>query len=307
MQTITLDNCIETGIAATIGMFDGVHLGHRCVLSYLKEQAAARGLKSGVITFSKHPQHVLHPNGDLRMLMTLEGKLKSLSETGIDYTIVLDFTMELAKLSAREFLLFIKKQFSVNLLIVGYDHHFGNDRNLTFPDYQKIGEEIGVEVMQTPELDCGLGHISSSVIRKLIENGEVAKAAERLSKPFKFAGEVVHGLQNGRKINFPTANIELLDKTIIVPSNGVYAVKVTVDGNTYGGMLNIGVRPTIDELGKKSIEVNIFDFDEDIYGHAIEVAVIAKLRDERKMNGLDGLRAQLATDKNNAIKILNEI
>ncbi len=307
MQTITTDNCIETGIAATIGMFDGVHLGHRCVLSYLKELAAARGLKSGVITFSQHPQHVLHPNGDLKMLMTLEEKLQSLSETGIDYTIVLDFTMELAKLSTREFLQFIKKQFCVKLLIVGYDHHFGHDRNLSFPDYQRIGEEIGVEVMQTPELDCELGHISSSVIRKLIENGEVAKAAERLSKPFKFAGEVVHGQQNGRKINFPTANIEIFDKTIIVPSNGVYAAKVKVDGKTYGGMLNIGVRPTVDNSGRKSVEVNIFDFNEDIYGHAIEVAVIAKLRDERKMNGLEELKAQLTIDKNNAIKILKDI
>ena len=307
MQTITPENCIKTGIAATIGMFDGVHLGHRCVLSYLKELATARGLQTGVITFSQHPQHVLHPNGDLRMLMTLEEKLAALAETGIDYAIVLNFNMELAKLSAREFLQFIKRQFSVNLLIVGYDHHFGHDRNLNFPDYQRIGAEIGVEVMQTPELDCELGHISSSVIRKLIDAGEVEKATERLSKPFKFAGEVVRGLQNGRKINFPTANIDLFDKTIIVPANGVYAVWVYLDGKTYGGMLNIGVRPTIDDSGKKSIEVNIFDFDEDIYGHSIEVAVVKKLRDERKMNGLEGLKTQLAIDKNNAIKTLKEI
>lgn len=295
---------MQVPVAATIGMFDGVHVGHRSVLAFLRSEAGRRGLSSAAITFRRHPQAVLHPDVDFPVLMAPEAKLEALAETGIDYAIVLDFDKQLSELSAREFIRLIRDTYGVRLLLVGYDHRFGHNRSDTFADYVDYGRELGVEVMQTPELDTPLGHVSSSVIRRLVAAGDVALAAQMLSRPYRLEGTVVGGFKNGRKLGYPTANIALADRSLLLPKNGVYAVRVHVDGTLYGGMLNVGVRPTFNGSGKVSVEVNIFDFDRDIYGSAIAVDFVAHVRDERRMGSLDELMAQLAADKMQIQEIL---
>ena len=304
MNVVAQGGRLQVPVAATIGMFDGVHVGHRSVLAFLRSEAGRRGLSSAAITFRRHPQAVLHPDGDFPVLMTPEAKLEALAETGIDYAIVLDFDKQLSELSAREFIRLIRDTYGVRLLLVGYDHRFGHNRSDTFADYVDYGRELGVEVMQTPELDTPLGHVSSSVIRRLVAAGDVALAAQMLSRPYRLEGTVVVGVKNGRKLGYPTANIALADRSLLLPKNGVYAVRVHVDGTLYGGMLNVGVRPTFNGSGKVSVEVNIFDFDRDIYGSAIAVDFVAHVRDERRMGSLDELMAQLAADKMQIQEIL---
>ena len=216
----------------------------------------------------------------------------------------MDFDKQLSELSAREFIRLIRDTYGVRLLLVGYDHRFGHNRSDTFADYVDYGCELGVEVMQTPELDTPLGHVSSSVIRRLVAAGDVALAAQMLSRPYRLEGTVVGGFKNGRKLGYPTANIALADRSLLLPKNGVYAVRVHVDGMLYGGMLNVGVRPTFNGSGKVSVEVNIFEFDRDIYGSAIAVDFVAHVRDERRMGSLDELMAQLAADKMQIQEIL---
>lgn len=304
MNIVAQGERLQVSVAATIGMFDGVHVGHRSVLAFLRSEAGRRGLSSAAITFRRHPQAVLHPDVDFPVLMTSEAKLEALAETGIDYAIVLDFDKQLSELSAREFIRLIRDTYGVRLLLVGYDHRFGHNRSDTFADYVDYGRELGVEVMQTPELDTPLGHVSSSVIRRLVAAGDVALAAQMLSRPYRLEGTVVGGFKNGRKLGYPTANIALADRSLLLPKNGVYAVRVHVDGTLYGGMLNVGVRPTFNGSGKVSVEVNIFEFDRDIYGSAIAVDFVAHVRDERRMGSLDELMAQLAADKMQIQEIL---
>lgn len=304
MNVVAQGGRLQVPVAATIGMFDGVHVGHRSVLAFLRSEAGRRGLSSAAITFRRHPQAVLHPDVDFPVLMTLEAKLEALAETGIDYAIVLDFDKQLSELSAREFIRLIRDTYGVRLLLVGYDHRFGHNRSETLADYVDYGRELGVEVMQTSELDTPLGHVSSSVIRRLVAAGDVALAAQMLSRPYRLEGTVVGGFKNGRKLGYPTANIALADRSLLLPKNGVYAVRVHVDGTLYGGMLNVGVRPTFNGSGKVSVEVNIFEFDRDIYGSAIAVDFVAHVRDERRMGSLDELMAQLAADKMQIQEIL---
>lgn len=304
MNIVAQGERLQVPVAATIGMFDGVHVGHRSVLAFLRSEAGRRGLSSAAITFRRHPQAVLHPDVDFPVLMTPEAKLEALAETGIDYAIVLDFDKQLSELSAREFIRLIRDTYGVRLLLVGYDHRFGHNRSDTFADYVGYGRELGVEVMQTPELDTPLGHVSSSVIRRLVAAGDVALAAQMLSRPYRLEGTVVGGFKNGRKLGYPTANIALADRSLLLPRNGVYAVRVHVGGTLYGGMLNVGVRPTFNGSGKVSVEVNIFEFDRDIYGSAIAVDFVAHVRDERRMGSLDELMAQLAADKMQIQEIL---
>ena len=306
MRIVRQNDSISGGVVATIGMFDGVHLGHRSVINYLKSEAAKEGLQSAVITFSQHPQTILNPQNAARQILSLGDKVKALEETGIDNLILLDFNKDLASLSARRFIEVIRDSYSVKTLIVGYDHHFGHNRGESLVDYQRYGVELGVNVIPTPEYSpCG-EHISSSAIRKTLLSGDVAKAATMLGRRFSIHGTVVHGLENGRKIGYPTANVHPATPYLIIPSNGVYAVKVTLGGKEYGGMLNIGLRPTLCSDGETSIEVNIFDFSEDIYGKEITVTFVERLRDERKMASLADLTNQLAADKLQSQKILKQ-
>ena len=291
-------------LAATIGMFDGVHRGHRLVVDNLRQAASARGLKTAVFTFPNHPQLLFHPDCGLRLLTSPEKKASLLAQTGVDYTFFLSFTHELAAMTAREFMTLLHSRYNVRLLAVGYDHRFGRRSDETFADYQRYGEAIDMDVITTPELS-GDGHISSSAIRRRLAEGDVKGAASMLGHRYCIAGKVVDGKRNGRLIGFPTANIDLDGMPLLVPPDGVYAVKASVDGATFGGMLNIGT-PTVDHATQRTIEVNIFNFDSEIYGKTVNLEFVDRVRDERRMNGLDDLRQQLQLDRKTIENILTQ-
>lgn len=293
-------------IAAAIGMFDGVHVGHKQVVSTLRYEAGLRGLKTGVITFAQHPQLVLNPNSDLCMIMPIDDRLKYLSELGLDYTILLNFDKSIAMLGAREFLQLVHNQYGVSLLVIGYNHRFGHNVEETFDDYVRYGAEIGVEIIKAEEYVGEYCPVSSSIIRRLISGGKVDDASHCLSRLFSIKGRVVHGFENGHKIGFPTANITPSCNAVIVPHRGVYAVRVKIEGcdKIFCGMANIGVRPTFNNGNSKSIEVHIFDFDEDIYGKDLTIEFVKFIRTERKMNSIDELQLQLMQDEKEARLIL---
>lgn len=292
---------------ATIGMFDGVHLGHQAVIASLRAEAERKSLVPMVVTFSRHPRQVLHPDADVQLLMTPADKVAALEAAGADVVVMLDFDKALAAMTAREFIGFLHTRYNVRSLIVGYDHRFGHNRSEGFDDYVAYGAELGMEVIQTPEVPSELGHISSSVIRRLLLEGDVETANGMLSRRYSLTGTVVEGMHNGRRIGFPTANVDMENSTVLVPDNGVYAVSVmTPDGVRRRGMLNIGNRPTIGEGLQRTVEVNIFDFTGDLYGKRLRLELVALVRRERKMSGLAELQRQLLCDKEEIETILKQ-
>lgn len=302
--------------AATIGFFDGVHAGHRYLIEQVKEIAAAKGLRSALVTFPVHPRKVMNAAYRPELLTTAEDKVSLLATLGVDYCLMLDFTPQVSRLTAREFMeRILKERYQVKCLIIGYDHRFGHNRSEGFEDYVRYGQEIGIEVIRarayTEEIAIGTDHhvpVSSSLIRKLLHEGEVDIAARCLKYAYFLDGTVVGGYQVGRKIGFPTANLRVNNPDKLIPADGVYAVCVTYDGKTYGGMLNIGVRPTLDNGTNRTIEVNIFHFDSDIYNKSIRITFVKRTRPELKFSGIDELIAQLHTDagETEAILLANE-
>ncbi len=297
----------EKELVATVGFFDGVHLGHRFLIDELKRIAQEQNQFSAVVTFISHPRKVLHADFQPQLLTTFDEKIEQLSTTGIDLCIVIDFTVEMSKLSAFEFLnKILFTQFNVRTLLVGHDHRFGHNRAEAFPEYKTYGEQIGIQAIQATRFslpDCT--HISSSDIRNALKNSDIEKANKLLGYNYSLVGKVIDGFKIGRKLGFPTANIDPIDNEKQVPVSGVYAVKVFVENSFFNGMLNIGRRPTIDKDEHISIEVNIFDFEKDIYNQQIKVVFAGKIRDEQKFNSLDELVSQLNKDKISALKIFN--
>lgn len=285
-------------LAATIGFFDGVHLGHRFLIDQLKKVADERGLPSAVITFRTHPRAVLHADYQPKLLNTWEEKLAQLATTGVDYCLVLDFTLELSRFSAAEFITkILAEAFRVKALLIGYDHRFGHDRAEGFDQYVVYGKALGMEVIQALPYDNGQTKVSSSEIRRLLAEGEVKQAAVLLSYPYSLKGKIVKGHQVGRTIGFPTANLSVEDSRKILPGNGVYAVWAVLSGKRYKGMLSIGNRPTLDDGNSQSIEVYLLDFSGDLYGAEMEVSFVYQLRANRKFPSLADLKAQLETDR----------
>lgn len=285
-------------LAATIGFFDGVHLGHRFLIDQLKKVADERGLPSAVITFRTHPRAVLHADYQPKLLNTWEEKLAQLATTGVDYCLVLDFTLELSRFSAAEFITkILAEAFRVKALLIGYDHRFGHDRAEGFDQYVVYGKALGMEVIQALPYDNGQTKVSSSEIRRLLAEGEVKQAAVLLSYPYSLKGKIVKGHQVGRTIGFPTANLSVDEPRKILPGNGVYAVWALLSGKRYKGMLSIGNRPTLDDGNSQSIEVYLLDFSGDLYGKEIEVSFVSKIRDNRKFPSLLALKSQLEQDR----------
>ena len=292
---------------ATIGFFDGVHLGHQHVLKQVVEHARDRQWTSIAITFDVHPRVVVQPNFTPELITPLEEKLHLLSYTGIDVTAVLPFSAEMAQLSAFRFMqTILKEQLNVQQLIIGYDNRFGKQSGETFEDYVRFGAELGIEVLLSTPFDTPQGRASSSTIRKMLHNGDVDVVQQLLSRPYSFLGKVVHGYQEGRKLGFPTANIEPKYGTTILPKEGVYAVQIELSAThkRYNGMLNIGNRPTYGTF-KQTIEVHIFDFNEEIYDSEVRVFFIERVRDEVKFSSVEQLKEQLIADKKRVEQILN--
>ena len=282
---------------ATIGFFDGVHTGHRFLIEQVKEVAATRGLRSALITFPVHPRKVMKADYHPELLTTQDEKIALLAETGVDYCIMLDFTPEISWFTARDFMTTIlQERYQVQSLVIGYDHRFGHNRSESFEDYCRYGEEIGMQIVLARAYIYKEIHISSSVIRDYLHQGDVKMAARCLGYDYFLDGTVVSGYQVGRKIGFPTANLSVDDPDKLVPADGVYAVQVSFDGCTYAGMLNIGHRPTLNNGMNRSIEVHILHFHSDIYDKFIRISFVQYIRPEMKFDGIEGLIAQLHKD-----------
>ena len=291
---------------ATIGMFDGVHLGHVTLVDCLKQQAAIQGKQSLVITFLHHPRQVLHPDDALKLIMPLDDRLAQIEALGPDLLLPLEFSPELSKLGSEQFIELLRDRYGVDVLVTGYNHRFGHNNRETFEDYCRHGEHLGVKVVKAPEYLGKYAPVSSTIVRGLIAAGRVVDAMHCMGRPFALRGKVVHGFHNGRGLGFPTANIGEIDPNLLLPHNGAYAVLAHVGGRELQGMVNIGKRPTLDNGNQLSIEVNLFDFDDDIYGEDIALEFISFLRLEFKMCGLEELKRQLTLDRDNAKRILND-
>ena len=283
-------------------MFDGVHRGHRALLDRLRREASVRGASPVVFTFDRHPLAHIAPERAPGALMTVSDKVDALKSAGIEDIEVLHFDEKLRSLTARQFLTMLHDDFGITALLMGFNHRFGSDRLDDLKQYEAIGQEIGIEIVRADELrdPAELSRvICSSSIREAIAEGDVTAAAKMLGRPFALRGKVVHGRQLGRTIGFPTANIEPSESALLVPRRGVYAVDVVLPGGERRrGMLNIGVRPTVDNSARPapSVEVYIIDWHGDLYDKEIELEFIQRLRDERRFSDLDALRRQLALD-----------
>lgn len=295
----------EQGVMATIGFFDGVHLGHRFLIDEVKAAAAQRGLPSAVITFPAHPRAVLQQDYQPRLLNSFEEKLRLLATTGVDYCIVLDFTEALSQLSAEAFLQILAQEWHVKGLVIGYDHRFGHDRRDGFEQYVRYGQQWGIEVVKAEAFDAGHTAVSSSEIRRLIQEGQVERAAQLLTYDYPLSGRIVSGYKVGRTLGFPTANIQPDDPTQLLPGIGVYAVWVEVAGERHKGMLYIGSRPTLDNGTQLSIEVHILHFSDDIYDDPIRVTFARFVRGDEKFDSLAALKAQLMRDREVVERLLN--
>ena len=286
----------------SIGFFDGVHRGHLCLVEQLKDEARRRGMKSLLVTFDRHPRTVVSPGHVPTLLTTLEEKERLLRATGVDEIAVLPFTQELSRLTAREFMeMVLRRELNVGTLVLGYDHAFGHGGG-SWEDYVRWGHETGIEVVRAHELPSLM--VSSSKCRRALEDGHVEEAAEMLGRPYSLSGEVVKGFHVGHELGFPTANL-MPDEEKLIPAHGAYAVwAVLADGSRQAGMLNIGNRPTIGNGETVSVEVNLLDYEGDLYGQRMTIDFIGRLRDERRFSNRDELVAQLNEDKRRAEEIL---
>ena len=287
------------GYVATIGIFDGVHRGHQFVLQHVADEARQRGLQSMAITFDKSGPQTLTPLDQKRLLLT---------KTGIDRIEVLTFNEALKQMTAREFMeQELRDRLNVKVLLTGYDNRFGHNRTEGFDDYVRYGKELGIEVISLPPAPSKeRGDIvSSSLIRKLIADGDIHQANELLGNPYTILGRVEHGEHIGTKLGYPTANLVLVDKCQLIPSAGVYAVKIRLENSVEWkhGMMNIGMRPTFDGQ-HQTLEVNVFRLKENLYGQQLQVAFIERLRGEQRFDSIEALKSQLREDAIEAERIL---
>ncbi len=284
---------------ATIGFFDGVHLGHNYLLEQLKSESKQRGLQSMVVTFGNHPRLFFDPNCGLKQLTLSDEKVTLLKQKGIDEVLMLQFDEHLSKLSSREFMQLLVEKYDVKLLLMGYDHRFGSDRSTSFEEYVENGRKLGLEVKRCDGFSESDLMVSSSKVRRALELWDIPLANKLLGYEYFIKGRVVEGQKIGRQIGFPTANIEV-DFLKLIPSDGVYIVRVVVRGDVYKGILNIGSRPTVDGT-KRTIEVHIIKYEgEDLYGEELELKFLSFLRHEQRFSSLEDLREQIRKDFNRA-------
>ncbi|MEN8116475.1 MAG: bifunctional riboflavin kinase/FAD synthetase [Bacteroidota bacterium] len=293
----------------TIGTFDGIHNGHQLVILQLRNLAKKLNGESVIFTFYPHPRIITSPDeSNLRLLTTKEEKIELFREFGIDHVIIYPFNKEFSEFTYTEFVQeILVKKIKTKCLVIGYDHKFGKNREGGFEYLKRCAESHDFLVEKMDALSIDEDKVSSTKIRAALENGNISKANDYLGYNFTLHGKVVGGKRQGRELGFPTANIEASDKYKIIPGYGVYAVKVNTIGKQFKGMLNIGTRPTFNKnADNRSIEVNIFDFSDDLYGKEITLEFVNKIRDEKKFSGVDELTEQLKKDKITALKYLSE-
>ena len=285
----------------TLGTFDGVHIGHNAILDKICKAAQQENLESVILTFFPHPRKIVSNNYDIKLLNTIEEKAILLEKKGIQNFIVHPFDITFSELSPREFVTqVLVDKLNIQKIIIGHDHKFGKDRAADFNDLINFGKEFGFEVEEISAQQINEVSVSSTKIRNSLLEGNVSLAKDYLGYPYVLTGNVVKGNQLGRTINFPTANIEIPEEYKLIPKNGVYVVTINVSNQTFFGMMNIGVKPTLGE-NKLSIEVHLLDFDADIYNQKIQVHILERLRDEQKFESFEALKLQLEVDKQNTI------
>lgn len=289
----------------TIGTFDGVHTGHRKIISDLKSLAAETGGETVVLTFFPHPRMILHPEDEsIKMINTIDEKAEMLEELGIDHLIITPFSRDFSNQTAEEYIRdILVDKIGTKKIVIGYDHRFGKDRQGGLADLQRLGPVYGFDVVEIPEQDIYEVAISSTRVREALLNGAIELANTFLSYPFFITGKVVRGDQLGRTIGYPTANIVIEEKYKLIPLDGIFAVKVKTGGETYKGMAYIGTRPTVNGV-TRNIEVNIFNFDKEIYNEQIRIEFYNFVRDDMKFDSLDGLKEQIGKDKKDVLALL---
>lgn len=291
----------------TSGTFDGVHVGHQKILNRLKEMASVNGGETVVITFWPHPRYVLKPGATPHLLLnTFEEKADLIKQQGIQHLLRIPFTKEFSQMTSQDFIddILVRK-IGTRKLVIGYDHKFGKDREGSFEQLRQNAASYGFEVEEISRQDVDNIGVSSTRIRKALEEGDIETATHFLGRPYSLTGRVVKGDKLGRVLGYPTANIDIDSNDKLVPAHGIYAVTVEHESERLKGMLYIGNRPTVDGT-KMAIEVNIFDFDKDIYGENLKVNLVATIRKDAKFDDLETLKKQMQADKAQAIKVFSE-
>ena len=288
----------------TIGTFDGVHIGHRKILDKIINHANITELKSSVLTFFPHPRMVLQKDADIKLLNTIDEKVMILERLGLDVLIIHPFTKEFSRLTATEFVRdILVNKLNIKKVIIGYDHRFGRNRTANINDLIAFGNALEFTVDEIPAQEIDDVSVSSTKIRKALEEGYIETANSYLGYEYMLTGVVVRGKGLGKQLGYPTANLFIEENYKLIPKNGVYTVKSNIHGKTVYGMMNIGFNPTVNGTDK-SIEINFFDFDEDLYDSKIQVDIIARLRDEHKFESVEALKIQLAKDKENSTQYI---
>ncbi len=291
----------------TIGTFDGVHIGHKLILEKLIQNAKERDCESVVLTFFPHPRMVLQESSDVKLINTIEEKSELIGNIGIENLIIHPFDQKFSRLTAEEFVKTILVDLlNIKKIIIGYDHRFGRNRTANIDDLIVYGKQYDFEVEQISAQEINDNAVSSTKIRNAILEGNISLANKYLGYNYTFSGEVVKGKQLGRTIGFPTANIQIKESYKLIPKNGVYIVKSNYDGNTIFGMMNIGNRPTVNGE-HQTIEVNFFDFNEDIYNKIISIEILDFIREEQKFDSLDSLKSQLNKDQQTSSSYISKI
>ena len=285
----------------TLGMFDGAHIGHQSILEQLNTIAQNIDGESVLITFNPHPRMVLQSNCDLKFLTTLQEKEEILRRFDLEHLIIQEFTLDFSQVTSVEFVknLLVDK-IKINTLVIGYDHHFGKNREGNFEQLQILSKEYGFNLIQLEAIEKNDVAVSSTKIRNALNEGNIEYANKALNYNYPLSGKVVHGDKIGRTLGFPTANLEV-DPNKLIPKDGVYAVNVFADDKKYLGLLSIGFRETVTNSREHRVEVNILNFNQDIYGETIKLEFLGRLRDEKKFNSLDELISAMNNDKENAI------
>ncbi|RUA11632.1 MAG: riboflavin biosynthesis protein RibF [Flavobacteriia bacterium] len=284
----------------TIGTFDGVHLGHQKIIQRLNRIKAEENGKTAILTFFPHPRRVLNRGNEIKMLTTIDEKIDLLDKLGLDFLIIEPFTKEFSDLPAREFVKdLLVDQLKIKILVIGYDHQFGKNREGDYEQMKEFGEEFGFRLEKIPVHDFENVAISSTKIRKALENGNIEKANQYLGYEYFLTGEVIKGQGLGKKMSYPTINIHISEDYKLIPKTGVYTVKTRIGKKTVFGIMNIGFRPTVD--GKyQTIEVHLLDFNADLYGENIRIRMLKRIREEKKFESLEALTKQIRKDEETA-------
>jgi riboflavin kinase/FMN adenylyltransferase len=288
----------------TIGVFDGVHLGHKLLISKLVDLAAKQNLLSGVVTFRQHPRTLLSPRTKLLYLITFAEREQLLKNEGVDIVAALSFDRELAKLSARDFVSLLKKYLKISGLVIGPDFALGRNREGNADTLRSLGEEMGFSVTVVAPMKINGEMASSTAIRQALADGDMEKVTRLLGRPFSLQGKVTEGEHQGTGLGFPTANLSI-DAKMAIPPDGVYATRAYIDGQEFQAMTNIGRRPTFGDSNERTIESYILNYNQDIYGKEVKIEIIQRLREEKRFNSTEELKKQIAEDVKQGAEILN--